>query len=56
MMILSVDGGATKTCAILYDGEKNLFVSSGIARPSHFVSVEPDVSEKNIREAMNEAF
>ncbi|MCW6171140.1 MAG: hypothetical protein LVQ96_08235 [Thermoplasmatales archaeon] len=54
MMILSVDGGATKTCAILYDDEENLFASSGIAGPSHFVSVRPDVSERNIREAMNE--
>ncbi len=55
MMILSVDGGATKTCAILYDDERKRFVSSGIAGPSHFVSVSPDVSEKNIREAVNEA-
>jgi len=54
-MILSIDGGATKTCAILYDESDRTFQSSGISGPSTFLTVPRDISENNIREAMDQA-
>ncbi len=54
-MILSIDGGATKTCAMLFDEKERSFVSSGIAGPSHFASVPPETSVKNIGSAISDA-
>ncbi len=54
-LILSIDGGATKTCAILFDESDRTFLSSGIAGPSNFMTVSQDVSEDNIRDAMDQA-
>jgi len=54
-MILSIDGGATKTCAILFDEADRTFLSSGISGPSNFLSVPQEVSEDNIRDAMEQA-
>ncbi|WP_393971528.1 N-acetylglucosamine kinase [Oxyplasma meridianum] len=54
-MILSIDGGATKTCAILFDEADKTFLSSGISGPSNFLTVSQDVSEDNINDAMDQA-
>jgi N-acetylglucosamine kinase len=54
-MILSIDGGATKTCAILFDEADRTFLSSGISGPSNFLTVSQEVSSDNIRDAMDQA-
>ena len=51
-MILSVDGGATKTCAIIYDEKSHKFMASGISAASNFMSVSEQVSLENIQIAM----
>ena len=53
-MILSVDGGATKTFAAIADDSLNI-TGIGVAGPSNVRSVTPDVSKKNIFEAIENA-
>ena len=52
-MILSVDGGATKTCAIIYDEKSHKFMASGISAASNFMSVSEQVSLENIQIAVD---
>ncbi len=54
-MILSVDGGATKTCAIIYDEKSHKFMASGISAASNFMSVSEQVSLENIQIAVDSA-
>ncbi len=53
-MILSVDGGATKTFAAIAD-ESLKIRGIGVAGPSNVRSVTPDISKKNILEAIENA-
>ncbi|EQB72238.1 MAG: hypothetical protein AMDU1_APLC00011G0030 [Thermoplasmatales archaeon A-plasma] len=55
-MILSVDGGATKTCAVVYDEKSHKFMASGISAASNFMSVPGQASRENIRIAVDSAF
>jgi len=54
-MILSVDGGATKTCAVIYDEKVRGFLSSGISGASNFMSVSEQASRENIQIAVDSA-
>ncbi len=54
-MLLSVDGGATKTVAIIFDEKENTIKGIGISGPSNFVSAGPKTAEKNLRLAMSGA-
>jgi N-acetylglucosamine kinase-like BadF-type ATPase len=54
-MLLSVDGGATKTVAIIFDSKENKIKGMGISGPSNFVSAGPEMAEKNIRSAISNA-
>lgn len=54
-MILSVDGGATKTIAILVDENSYQVRGIGLAGPSNLRSVSVEVATENIRSAMNKA-
>ena len=54
-MILSVDGGATKTCAVVYDEKSHKFMASGISAASNFMSVSEKTSRENIRIAVDSA-
>ena len=55
-MILSVDGGATKACAVIYDEKSLKFMASGISVASNFMSVPGQASRENIRIAVDSAF
>ena len=48
-MILSVDGGATKTCALLFDETSKRLLSVGLAGPSNFTAVPESVASENIK-------
>lgn len=52
-MILSIDGGATKTCAIIYEEKSHRFMSSGISGASNFMSVSEEESLENIKKAID---
>ncbi len=54
-MILSIDGGATKTCAIVYEEKSHSFLSSGISGASNFMSVPEKISLENLQTAINSA-
>ncbi|HII82425.1 MAG TPA: N-acetylglucosamine kinase [Ferroplasma sp.] len=54
-MILAVDGGGTKTAAIIVDERKNELVGLGIAGPSNVRSVTAITSRKNILKAIKNA-
>lgn len=53
MMIVSIDGGATKTCSAVYDDTKNNVISVGVSGPSNFVSVSEETAYRNIRLAFD---
>lgn len=54
-MFLSVDGGATKTIAILVEEDTFEVVGMGISGPSNLRSVSVEVSTANIRDSMEKA-
>ena len=54
-MLLSVDGGATKTVAIIVDEKKDRIKGFGISGPSNFVSAGPQLAEKNLKCAVSDA-
>ncbi len=54
-MLLSVDGGATKTVAIIFDEEKSEIKGIGIAGPSNLGSAGPKTARDNILNAMRSA-
>ncbi len=54
-MFLSVDGGATKTIAILVDENTFEVTGIGVSGPSNLRSVTVEVSTKNIQNAMQKA-
>ncbi|GGM73762.1 hypothetical protein GCM10007108_09650 [Thermogymnomonas acidicola] len=54
-MLVSVDGGATKTVAILYDESEDSIVSCGVSGPSNFTSVPEEVAVQNILKALEMA-
>ncbi len=54
-MILSVDGGATKTVALIYDYRNEKLIGLGISGPSNLSSAGPKLAEENIRDAVNQA-
>ncbi len=56
MKILSVDGGATKTVACLYDTEKNKVEGIGISGASNYFSVSHEESQNNITTSMDMAY
>ncbi len=56
MRILSVDGGATKTIACLYDSSSNEITRIGISGSSNYFSVTHKESQKNITSAINKAY
>ncbi len=51
-MLLSVDGGATKTVAIIVDEKEGTIKGIGISGPSNFVSAGPEMAEKNLKSAV----
>ncbi|MEM3449351.1 MAG: BadF/BadG/BcrA/BcrD ATPase family protein, partial [Nitrososphaerota archaeon] len=53
LMILSIDVGATKTCAIIYEEKSHRFMSSGISGASNFMSVSEEESLENIKKAID---
>ncbi|AAT43679.1 BadF/BadG/BcrA/BcrD ATPase family protein [Picrophilus oshimae] len=54
-MLLSVDGGATKTFAVVYDDLNKKVAGIGVSGPSNVRSVSEDISKKNILKAMENA-
>ncbi len=54
-MLLSVDGGATKTVAIIVDEKNDRITGIGVSGPSNFVSAGPKLAEKNLRSAISDA-
>ena len=56
MKILSVDGGATKTVACIYDTEENKVDGIGISGPSNYFSVTHEESKNNIVLSMDKAY
>lgn len=48
MMILSVDGGATKTVSLVIDEEKKKLLSVGLAEASNFNAVGEDNAKQNL--------
>ncbi len=53
-MILSVDGGATKTCSILFDEESGKILSIGLAGPSNFISISEAIAAENIKSTISQ--
>lgn len=51
-MILSVDGGATKTVAVIIDENEKKLLSVGLAQASNFNAVGEDIAKQNIAEAI----
>ncbi|ARD85421.1 MULTISPECIES: BadF/BadG/BcrA/BcrD ATPase family protein [Ferroplasma] len=56
MKIMSVDGGATKTVAALYDSNEDKITSIGISGPSNYFSVPHEESQNNIVSAISSAY
>ncbi len=54
-MILSLDGGATKTVAIVFDDDNFEISGIGVSGPSNFASINPRTASKNISKAINDA-
>jgi N-acetylglucosamine kinase len=54
-MLLSVDGGATKTVAIIFDDEKSEIKGIGISGPSNLGSAGPKTAGENILSATQSA-
>ncbi len=54
-MLLSVDGGATKTFAVVYDDLNKTVAGIGVSGPSNVRSVSEEISKKNILKAMENA-
>lgn len=54
-MLLSVDGGATKTVAIIVDEKNDRIKGIGVSGPSNFVSAGPKLAEKNLKSAVSDA-
>ncbi|SMD31399.1 BadF/BadG/BcrA/BcrD ATPase family protein [Picrophilus oshimae] len=55
MRVISIDGGATKTLAVLYDTLKEEVLGIGVAGPSNFFSVSTETAMDNINKAMKMA-
>lgn len=53
-MILSIDGGATKTCSILFDEDKEKIVSIGISGPSNFTTVPEETAVIDIENTIHQ--
>ena len=54
-MLLSVDGGATKTLAAIYDGTSNNIVGSGVSGSSNYAEVGAENAGGSLRAAINGA-
>ncbi|MEM3192211.1 MAG: BadF/BadG/BcrA/BcrD ATPase family protein [Candidatus Parvarchaeota archaeon] len=54
-MILAVDGGATKTIALVYDENRLELKGVGIAGPTNLTSVSKEELRGNLRKAVNQA-
>ncbi|MCY0873349.1 MAG: hypothetical protein OWQ47_00200 [Acidianus infernus] len=54
-MILAVDGGATKTVALLFDENKFKIKGIGLAGSSNFTIIGASKAEENLRKAIKEA-
>ncbi len=54
-MILGLDGGSTKTLAIVFDENAMKIMGIGISGPSNYTNTDIKVAEKNIRMAVNKA-
>lgn len=54
-MFLAVDGGATKTVAVLYDESDGLLKGLGISGPSNLTSAGPSAARQNIKLAVDQA-
>ncbi len=54
-MLLSVDGGATKTVAIIFDEEKLKIEGVGLSGPSNLTSAGPVQAKNNIESAIKMA-
>ncbi|NON62683.1 BadF/BadG/BcrA/BcrD ATPase family protein, partial [Acidianus sp. RZ1] len=54
-MILAVDGGATKTVALLIDENNLKVLGVGLSESSNFTAVGEQIAEENLKEAINEA-
>ncbi len=54
-MILGLDGGSTKTLAIVFDENAMKIKGIGISGPSNYTNTDIKVAEKNIRMAVNKA-
>ena len=53
-MILSIDGGATKTCALLFDESSSKLLSVGLAGPSNFTAVPENIASENIKSTIKQ--
>ncbi len=56
MKILSVDGGATKTVACIYDSNNDKIIGIGISGPSNYFSVTHEESQRNITAAIDKSY
>jgi glucosamine kinase len=54
-MMLSVDGGGTKTVAVIIDNSNNILMGLGVSGPSNVRSVSAVTSRKNILKAIKNA-
>ncbi|CAC11269.1 xylulose kinase related protein [Thermoplasma acidophilum] len=55
MMILGVDGGSTKTLAIVFDERSERIMGVGISGPSNFTNAPRETAESNISDAVRKA-
>lgn len=53
IMIVSIDGGATKTCSAVYDETAGNVISVGVSGPSNFAAVSPETAKENIKLALD---
>ncbi|MGC8618322.1 MAG: BadF/BadG/BcrA/BcrD ATPase family protein [Thermoplasmata archaeon] len=54
-MILSLDGGATKTVAVVLDDDNNQIRGVGVSGPANLIAISKEVAESNIMKAVNDA-
>ena len=53
-MILSIDGGATKTCSILFDENTEKVIGVGISGPSNFTTVPEETAVNDIEHTLRQ--
>ena len=53
-MILSIDGGATKTCSILFDENAKKVIGVGISGPSNFTTVPEETAVNDIEHTLRQ--